>query len=347
MSLPGRIIFALATSNTPVIVLGSPKTPAARFVQRFQTGVVSDYDPASLRSAVEAVSQSETQQRMRRNAAAVARAFSDLRVGEWVWQSLDAGEPCDLRFERLLPRSPGDLVAFVEPPVPRDINYAFVPVYEVMRRLRGQGLRPDFVVDVGASIGIWSFVASKIFPEARYILVDPLMRRYDPTGRQYFLERIPNHEVLEVALSNQPGSATFRVSEDLWGSSLLNPADFRAYDATDVKVKTLDQIARETSIRGRGILKLDVQCAEHLVLEGGKDFLPQVDAIAVELSLVRYDPEARVFLEMLQLLDQLGFRYYDETGGWRSPVDGTLLQKEVIFVRRNILVPETSRGIHP
>jgi FkbM family methyltransferase len=262
-----------------------------------------------------------------------------------VWRSLDAGEPSDLRFEKLLPRSPEDLVTFVEPPVPRDIDHAYIPVYQVMRRLRGQGLRPDFVIDVGASVGVWSFVASKIFPEARYFLVDPLMRRYDPSARKYFLARIPNHDVLEVALSDRPGSATFRISEDLWGSSLLDPADFRAYEAADVEVKTLDQIAREKSIRGRGILKLDVQCAEHLVLEGGKDLLPQVDAIAAELSLVRYDPGARVFLEMLQLLDQLGFRYYDETGGWRSPVDGTQLQKEVLFVRRNILVPETSRDL--
>ena len=205
LSLPGRIIFALATSNTPVIVLGSPNTPAARFVRRFQIGVISEYDPGSLQRAVEMVNEPEAQQKMRRNAAAVAREFSDLQAGEWVWRSLDAGEPCDLRFENLMPRSPGDLVAYVEPPVPRDIHHEFVPVYQVMRRLRGQGFRPDFVIDVGASIGIWSFVASKIFPEARYILVDPLMRRYNPAATQHYLGRIPNAEVLEVALSNRPG----------------------------------------------------------------------------------------------------------------------------------------------
>jgi FkbM family methyltransferase len=345
LSLPGRLIFALATSNTPVIVLGSPKTSAAHFVKRFAAGVVSNYDPASLRRAVEALSEPGVQQKMRESAATVARDFSDLHVSEWVWRSLEAGEACDLRFEKLLPRSPGDLVTFVEPPAPRDIQHEFVPVYEVMRRLRGQGLHPDFVIDVGASVGVWSFVASKIFPEARYMLVDPLMRRYDPTARKYFLDRIPNHEVLEVALSNRPGKATFRISEDLWGSSLLDPADFRTYEAIEVEVKTLDQIAQEASVRGRGILKLDVQCAEHLVLEGGRNLLPQLDAVVAELSLVRYDPRARVFLEMLQLLDELGFRYYDETGKWRSPVDGTLLQREVLFVRRNILIPETSRSV--
>ena len=112
-------------------------------------------------------------------------------------------------------------------------------------------------------------------------------------------------------------------------------------------MKTLDQIAREASIRGRGLLKLDVQCAEHLVLEGGGEFLAHLDAIVAELSLLRYRPQARVFLEMLQFLDQLGFRYYDETGKWRSRLTGTLLQREVMFVRRSILVPETSRHITP
>ena len=43
--------------------------------------------------------------------------------------------------------------------------------------------------------------------------------------------------------------------------------------------------------------------------------------------------------------DELGFRYYDETGGWRSPSDGTLLQKEVAFIRSDLLIPPTSRHV--
>jgi len=48
---------------------------------------------------------------------------------------------------------------------------------------------------------------------------------------------------------------------------------------------------------------------------------------------------------MLTLLHELDFRYYDETGEWRSQIDGTLLQKEVVFIREDLLVPETSRKI--
>jgi hypothetical protein len=81
------------------------------------------------------------------------------------------------------------------------------------------------------------------------------------------------------------------------------------------------------------------------VLQGASKFLDQVDLIIAELSFVRYDEHALVFLQMLNLLDELGFRYYDETGEWRSPSDGTLLQKEVAFIRSDLLIPPTSRQV--
>jgi len=302
LSLPGRIIFNLATANTPVILLGSNKTSAANFINRFQIGVVCDYTPESLAAA-------------------------------------------DDRFEAILPRSPIDLVHFIEPPVPAIIYKDYAQVYQVMRRLRGQKYRPDFVVDVGASHGIWSHTASQLFPEARFILIDPLISKYEQSARNYYICNIPQAELLEIAISNQAGQLSFQVSPDLYGSSLLTPADFRNYETITVEVKTLDQVATDEQISGRGILKLDVQCAEHIVLEGAKEFIAQVDLVVAELSFIRYDQNALVFNEMLNLLDQLGFRYYDETGEWRSPIDGTLLQKEVVFIRQDLLVPETSRKI--
>ena len=345
LSLPGRILFALATSNTPVILLGSPRTSAANFINRFKIGTVCDYTPESLKSAVDYVLDPDNQKMMRENAVKVAKAFSDKGIGDWIWQSLANGQAADSRFESLLPRSPIDLVHFIEPPVPKLIYKDYAQVYQVMRRLKGQNYQPDFVVDVGASHGIWSHTASQLFPETQFILIDPLISRYEQAARNYYIRNIPKAELLEIAVSNQAGQLSFQVSPDLYGSSLLTPADFRDYETVTVEVKTLDQVAVEKNLSGRGLLKLDVQCAEHIVLEGAKAFLDQVDLVVAELSFVRYDEKALVFLEMLNLLHQLGFRYYDETGEWRSQIDGTLLQKEVVFIREDLLVPETSRKI--
>lgn len=342
LSLPGRIIFALVASNTPIIILGSEKTGAAHFVKRFGIGLTCDYESQAFADVVNQITQSNTQKEMRQNAAKVAEKFSDKGVKDWIWQSLAQERPTDLRFENLLSRVENDLVHYIEAPVPHDIYKDYIPVYYVMRRLSEQGYRPDFIVDVGSSHGIWSHTASKFFKEASYILIDPLMTKYEQAARDFYLKQIPNSQLLELAVSNQNGKTTFQVSPDLYGSSLLNPADYRTYETVEVEVLTLDQIAETYQVKGRGILKLDVQCAEHIVLEGAKTFLKQVDAIVVELSLVRYDAKALVFLEMLNLLDSLGFRYYDETGEWRSPVNGTLLQKEIVFLRQDLLVFQTS-----
>lgn len=105
LSLPGRIIFTLATSNTPIIILGSNQTSAAHFVNHFEIGVVCDYDPVSFAQALAYVVQSDVQQKMRQKAANIAEYFSAEGISKWLWHSLELGEPCDLKFEKLLDHS--------------------------------------------------------------------------------------------------------------------------------------------------------------------------------------------------------------------------------------------------
>ena len=101
LSLPGRIIFALAATNTPVILIGSQETSAARFIKRFGNGVICPYDAASFRQAVESVSDPVNQLAFRKKAASIAHDFSDNGVTDWLWQSFARGQPQDLRFENL------------------------------------------------------------------------------------------------------------------------------------------------------------------------------------------------------------------------------------------------------
>lgn len=103
LSLPGRLIFILATSHTPIIVLGSKNTSAAHFVKHFKIGVVTEYDSFSFQEAVKYVTDPINQAHMRKNAAVVAQAFSVKGIGDWIWQSLELNYPCDLRFENLFP----------------------------------------------------------------------------------------------------------------------------------------------------------------------------------------------------------------------------------------------------
>ena len=170
------------------------------------------------------------------------------------------------------------------------------------------------------------------------------MSRYDENARKFWQRDIRKVDCLEIAVSDRAGRHSLQVPPDLYGSSLLRPADFRSYSSVDIKVTTLDHVAAHHKVEGRGILKIDAQCAEHLVLRGAKEFVGQVDVLVAELSLVRYEPEAKTLTEMIHVVEGLGFRIYDEAGSWRSPVDGTLLQKDLIFVRNDLFVPETGQG---
>lgn len=112
LSLPSRIPFLLATANTPMIILGSPSTAAARFVERVGVGTVADYDPVSFQAAVTYITQPLVQQRMRENAFKIAHQFINEQMDEWIWQSLALGKPVDDRFEAMLINSPDYLVSF-------------------------------------------------------------------------------------------------------------------------------------------------------------------------------------------------------------------------------------------
>lgn len=100
-SLPSRLIYMMATSQIPVIVLGSRETAAAQFVERSGIGLVADYDRKSFGEAVDRILKRDVNLAMRTNALAMAGSYADTGAAEWIWQSLARGAPFDRRFEEL------------------------------------------------------------------------------------------------------------------------------------------------------------------------------------------------------------------------------------------------------
>jgi hypothetical protein len=105
LSLPTRLPYLLALTNTPMIVLGNPQTAAARFLEWFGVGLVAPYDGVRLRQVVDQICRPEQQLAFRRRAAGHSALFSAKGMAEWVWQSLAQGRPCDERFERAFGRN--------------------------------------------------------------------------------------------------------------------------------------------------------------------------------------------------------------------------------------------------
>ena len=245
----------------------------------------------------------------------------------------DNGRINDTRFERLFAPKAGQFKYYLPNPVPPGTVPDESETVQALERVKAAGYTPDFILDIGASTGVWSAMASLVYPNCRYILAEPLVDRY------LTRKTAANFEWIGAAVSDQKGEADFKVSDDFYNSSLLHIGNISSeVDLIRVPVTTVDSIVETKKLVGRCIMKIDVQYAEHLVVAGaGQTIRENCDLIMLELTLKRAVPTAYVFSEMVALMDGFGFVPFDDVGGWRSPLTGFLEQKDVLFARANFL----------
>ena len=154
--------------------------------------------------------------------------------------------------------------------------------------LRSYGFAPDVVVDVGVGGGTpWLY---RSFPDARFVLIDPLEECADLVRGREHLETFHFHA---VALGKTPGKAKLNVPFSEKGrepdmASLLHRTDklaksFIRTENAEVLVKTLDEIA--LAYPGSIGLKIDAEGAEADILAGAPETLQRCEFVILELSV--------------------------------------------------------------
>ena len=108
LSLPSRMVTMMATSHLPMLVIGSPATCAAGFVQRFDLGAVAPYDRAAVLASIEDLINPDRQTDIRSRAAQLSGHFTAAGASDWIWRSLDAGHPITSIYDDLMPRRGAD-----------------------------------------------------------------------------------------------------------------------------------------------------------------------------------------------------------------------------------------------
>jgi len=333
-SLPTKLPFVLACASIPLVVLGSNKSCVAKVVTTLGVGVVSDYDTEQFQAALAKVQDPEQRRHLHREARKVAEQFSDEGLYDWLEASLVLGRPVSDRFSSVFNTFTAQGHSYVEPRHPRVYVGDLGLAYGALQRLQCLGIQPKWVLDIGASSGIWADMCNDVFPDANYMLFEPLINSYN---NDWCRQKHQRFEFIPVAVGDCDGKIQFKVSEDLFGSSLLNVEDGRCYEEMMVDIARLDTIFRTKNVSGSVLVKIDVQCAEHLVLAGAKNVLKYIDVIFIELSLERLAPDAQTFWEISRMLESSGYLYWDEVGGYRHSETGVLIQKDCVFLRRGLI----------
>jgi FkbM family methyltransferase len=162
----------------------------------------------------------------------------------------------------------------------------FVEEYEPLTTRAAESLiNGGVAVDVGASIGIHTIHFAK---KAKLVIaIEPYPEYLKLLMRNIMANHVNNVIVVPAAVSNQNGIARLYKSGHMWTlqENELCSGERRS-DSITVVTLTLKTILRKYGIRHVDLLKVDVEGAECLVLEGlGEYLLPQkVNALIVEVN---------------------------------------------------------------
>lgn len=127
-------------------------------------------------------------------------------------------------------------------------------------------LRPGYIfVDVGASFGYYTILAASIVgPRGKVIAFEPEPTRFIFLKTNIKINRFPHVIAVNAAVSNVNGESHFYISGEE-SSLYMRPGP-------QIKVKTvrLDEFLESIGINSINMIKIDVEGAEMLVLEGAE-----------------------------------------------------------------------------
>ena len=135
-------------------------------------------------------------------------------------------------------------------------------------------LKPnDICFDVGGNVGFFSMLMAKRASKGVVHVFEPIPLNAALIRTSAELNGFGNLVINNVAVGSQKGSVAFSISIDSAYSS-MHPTGRRAEDKSIiVPVKTIDEYVTVHSVPRIDILKVDVEGAEALVIEGAANIL--------------------------------------------------------------------------
>lgn len=154
-------------------------------------------------------------------------------------------------------------------------------------------------IDVGAFVGDSSLVFSR-YTDKKIYAFEALSSQYDLIHKTIELNQLTNVVPVNLGLSNKEGIQDIFVNQS--GTSLYNIYDSKKIEKTHFT--TLDKYVKENNIEV-GFIKVDIEGAEMLFLEGAKDtIIKQKPALMISIY-----HSARDFFEIKPLIESWNLGY--------------------------------------
>jgi FkbM family methyltransferase len=178
------------------------------------------------------------------------------------------------------------------------IHRCWLGLYEYEKQqVIAREVRPESVFyDVGANVGFYSLLASSLVGAGKVFAFEPVLRNLNYLRKHLALNRVTNVEVLAFALSDKKGTASFRIEQTGFRGHLSSEGD------TTVSTETLDSLVEEGRILPPNYIKMDIEGAELMALQGARETFARYRPVLFLATHSR-----AVHKECCQLLESWGY----------------------------------------
>jgi FkbM family methyltransferase len=197
-----------------------------------------------------------------------------------------------------------------------------------LQRFYDKNIAINTILDVGAAEGSWSLSANEFFPNAKYLLLEPLTER--KTELEKLCKNNPNFQFVSKAAGNRASFINFNVSEDLDGSGVSDSEEISEY-IRQVEVTRIDEELKLKQLKGPYLIKLDTHGFEIPILEGCSEIINEVNLFIIECYGYHITKDSLLFWEMCDYMDKLGFKLIEIIDVFNRPKDNTFWQCDAFF----------------
>lgn len=176
-------------------------------------------------------------------------------------------------------------------------------------------ISPDAIcIDIGANVGYFSMLMAKLAYLGKVYAFDPIPLNTALLRASAELNGVKNIEIIESVVGGSDGEVSLSQSTDSAYSSIRDTERKSVERIICVPMITLDTFVQSRCIKPVDVLKIDVEGAEGLVLDGARTFLNDAAlrprAILMELfdqNLRSYDTCALAIIDTMQSLNYAPF----------------------------------------
>jgi FkbM family methyltransferase len=136
---------------------------------------------------------------------------------------------------------------------------------QVTRHLK----RGEVFYDVGANVGFYSLLAAALVEPGRVYAFEPLPTNLTYLRKHLALNGIDNVEIVDTAISNEVGTASFECEETRAMGRLCVDGGVR------VRTSTLDSLITERRTAPPNCIKMDIEGGEFRALLGARECFAQ------------------------------------------------------------------------